>query len=512
MSRRVVIFILGVLAGLLVVPATNLFLTPAGKAVDWIDGKALLKIDFLRGAIAGWVSPFGISIAPGQVVIGRNRWLFLGDDYESTVTVDRRTATPADAALGRKVQAATAAWEAYLADRGVRSFKVIVGPNKGTIYPERLPDWMRGPPPRVFDAFLAGAGPAYVDVRQDLLDARDDFAAPLYYRTDTHWNLLGAGVAFQRLAADMARSAPDIVWPDQEMYTQVGTSARTGGDMTAFLHRTAATAEIEPRVAIQGAPVTTVRTDWESGERLFVGPNAEVPMSFDPVLVHADGALNQARVLWLRDSFGTALSPYISATFSDVLQVHWATGLAPGAMDDLVSRWKPDHVLVTVVERGARNAAFAALPPVDSVDSALSVASLLPTLPAWVHQLDAGASPDEFVVAGPDPYAVFDLSASAAGASHLRIDLTCLDGRDPVPLQMFWSTRQLPDFDEGRSVRFVHDPARPSIGIGSTGMAFDLVDMFRVRVDIDQGAGCSRFRLEPPAFGTVEQPVEAVTR
>lgn len=351
MSRRVVIFILGVLAGLLVVPAANLFLTPAGKAVDWNDREALLKIDFLKGAIAGWVSPYGISIAPGQVVIGRNRWLFLGDDYESTVTVDRRTATPADAALGRKVEAATAAWEAYLAERGVRSYKIIVGPNKGTIYPEHLPDWMRGQPPRVFDAFLTAAGPAYVDVRQDLLDAKDDFAGPLYYRSDTHWNLLGAGVAFRRFAAEVATDAPDIVWPDAALFTQVGSSARTGGDMTAFLHRMATTREIEPRVALQDGAVQTRRTDWKTGELLFEGPNAQVPMSYDPVLVHAQGALNQARVLWLRDSFGIALSPYMAATFSDVLQVHWATGLAPGALADLVARWQPDHVFVTTVAR-----------------------------------------------------------------------------------------------------------------------------------------------------------------
>lgn len=235
-------------------------------------------------------------------------------------------------------------------------------------------------------------------------------------------------------------------------------------------------------------------------------------MSFDPVLVHAEGALNQARLLWLRDSFGTALSPYMSATFSDVLQVHWATGLAPGALDDMVSRWRPDHVLVTVVERGARNAAFAALPPVERVGSDLSVASRLRTLPAWLHHLDAGASPDEFVVAGPDPHAVFDLPASAASASHLRIDLACLAGSGPVQVQLFWSTRQLPHFDEARSVKFVHDPARPSIRIASTGMTADLADLHRVRVDIDQAAACSRFRLDPPAFGTAEQPVEAVAR
>lgn len=269
MKRRVAIFILGVLASLLVVPATNLFLTPAGKAVDWNDREALMKIDFLKGAVAGWVSPAGVSIDPGRVVIGRDGWLFLGDDFESTVTVDRRSAEPADEALGLKVGAAAAAWKGYLADRGVRSYTIIVGPNKGTIYPEHLPDWMRGTPPGVMDAFLAGAGPAYVDVRQALLDAKDNFAAPLYYRTDTHWNLLGAGVAFQRLAAEMARSAPDIIWPGPEMFTQVATLDRAGGDMTAFLHRKAATAEIEPRVALQNAAVTTERTDWESGERLF---------------------------------------------------------------------------------------------------------------------------------------------------------------------------------------------------------------------------------------------------
>ena len=82
-----------------------------------------------------------------------------------------------------------------------------------------------------------------------------------------------------------------------------------------------------------------------------------------------------SRVLWLRDSFGAALEPWMAATFSDTLQMHWREALqSPDVLAALVEQWKPDYVFVTVVERDARVVAFTRGPP-HSADQALQNAA-----------------------------------------------------------------------------------------------------------------------------------------
>jgi hypothetical protein len=86
-------------------------------------------------------------------------------------------------------------------------------------------------------------------------------------------------------------------------------------------------------------------------------------------LVKSKNALNHKRVLWLRDSFGTAMEPYMAATFSETLQIHykWVT---PEMFARLVNSYKPDYVFITVVERAARKPWFTNLPPADDLPSA----------------------------------------------------------------------------------------------------------------------------------------------
>jgi len=76
-----------------------------------------------------------------------------------------------------------------------------------------------------------------------------------------------------------------------------------------------------------------------------------------PLLVRSKHALNHRKVLWLRDSFGTALSPFMAATFTETLQIHYAA-LEPETLAGLVETYRPDYVFLTVVERDARGEWF----------------------------------------------------------------------------------------------------------------------------------------------------------
>ena len=73
------------------------------------------------------------------------------------------------------------------------------------------------------------------------------------------------------------------------------------------------------------------------------------------------------KVLWLRDSFGSAQAPSVYATFSEVVQTHWQVALAKKAapLVAMVKTHQPDIVLLTVVERAVLSELLLTPPPKD---------------------------------------------------------------------------------------------------------------------------------------------------
>ena len=325
-------------------------------------------MDFASTWLSRVLYPIGISTDPQQVVIGYDNWLYLGDKYEQTRSVYRRAQTAADIENGKLVNAAMEAWEAYLASKGVKLFRIMIGPNKETIYPEQLPIWARPVSPTATDALIAGTGlMRYVDLRTALLAAKAVHRESLYYKTDTHWNYLGAGLAFRSFSQQVGGAAPELRWPSDDAFEVRRVVPRIGGDLANFLRLTASLSDSEPIINAQELPVETIQRDLESNKVIHKGGNPVVDSPSKPLLVTSAGALNAKKVLWLRDSFGNAISPLMAATFRDVVQLHWAEALKPGGrFAQLVETWKPDYVFVTVVERAARADLFASHPPTTS--------------------------------------------------------------------------------------------------------------------------------------------------
>ena len=363
--RRTLIFLLSVFLSLLIIPAVNIISASDLGGVKWYKKGFLFNMDFALRRASKSLYPVGISVDPKQAVIGHDGWLYLGDLYEQTRTVDRRSPTEADFALGKKIGEATAAWEAYLSSKGVKLFRIMVGPNKGTIYSEHLPTWAKPPSPNVTDALFAGTGNIrYVDLRQPLLAAKDSQPEALYYKTDTHWNSLGAGISFRAFARQVAVAAPELRWPLEAAYELGSVKPRGGGDLAKFLRLNEDLTDAEPIIRVTSGSIETIQFDFETKKIIRRGGNPNIDAPPKPLLIKSERALNAKRVLWLRDSFGTAMSPLMAATFSDVLQLHWNEGLkSPEHFSQLVDEFKPDYVFITVVERSSRARAFTVYPP-----------------------------------------------------------------------------------------------------------------------------------------------------
>lgn len=366
MRKRVFIFLLAVVCGLLIVPLVNIVLNPTLEDGKWRRKEFLYNMDFLSEWPSFFLYQAGISTHPKQLVIGREGWLYLGDNYAQSRTVARNGQTPADMLNGKKIGTASQAWEIWLQKRGVRLFRVMIGPNKESIYPEYLPRWAMPATPSATDALFAGTGTErFIDLRSALLAAKTQYPQALYYKTDTHWNPLGAALAFRAFAQNASRSAPELRWPTEAAVEVISMANGAGaGDLAGFQRIQRRLHDSEPSTKILDHPIEATQYDFDSRKVLQKGGNPKIPSQQKPLLVISEGALNAKKVLWLRDSFGTAMAPLMAATFSETVQLHWLEALKPGGrFAELVEKWKPDYVIITVVERDSRSELFTLPPP-----------------------------------------------------------------------------------------------------------------------------------------------------
>jgi len=137
MKKKVVIFFVMVFFVLSIIPFINII---SGMK---IKAKKLYNVDFIIPYISKFLYPYGINIFSDEVVIGKNDWLFLGDNYAQTITLARSgvdLSYAEDASVKNNI---LYEWSRFFFSRGVKDFKILVGPNKSTVYSEFLPGWMK---------------------------------------------------------------------------------------------------------------------------------------------------------------------------------------------------------------------------------------------------------------------------------------------------------------------------------------------------------------------------------
>lgn len=339
--RRLVYLFLSITAiGLLIAPVANL-----GLQDKWTTA-SLYSLDPLLPWVARPLYQAGISISPKQVVIGRNDWLYLGDQYEAIITQMRDGAPPGATDIAKKIAQASDAWSKFLQARGVRAYRIMLGSEKPSVYPEFLPKWARvSNGPSSTDVVMASAS-AYVDTRPALRAAkeRDDYR--IYLQTDTHWTSYGAWLAFRALTQEIDRLDPGLRWPELKDVKRVVTA---GNDL-AHLLRLDSYLTDQDALPTFDQKVDTIQTDYATGNVIMSGGNPGVMSQSKLLRVTSPDALNNRRVLWLRDSFGIAVSPYMALSFKETLQIHWSR-MTPADIARIVNEYHPDYVIVTFAER-----------------------------------------------------------------------------------------------------------------------------------------------------------------
>ncbi len=221
----------------------------------------------------------------------------------------------------------------WLAARGIK-YIFVLAPDKQSIYPEFLPVWLRPlaghtKADQFFDYMKAHSTVEVLDLRPVLLAAKK--SAPVYQKTDTHWNELGGFVAGDAVFRALAKNQLPALTPFLiDEFNRTNRPA-PGGDMARSL----------------GVSMT-------ESNGVFFTPKPGLPTLdfFIPVDKHtkdmafAKNPQGQNRALVFHDSFGRFWVPFFGYQFREV-DFFWQYQLDA----KLIEPQKPVVVINEMLER-----------------------------------------------------------------------------------------------------------------------------------------------------------------
>jgi alginate O-acetyltransferase complex protein AlgJ len=278
---------------------------------------------------------FGESSNPA-VVVGREGWLFLAS--EGSIGLYRRL-VPLTSSQLRHYRRALEERTQWLARRGI-PYVLAVAPEKATVYPEHMPTrYTRLSGQTRLDqlaAALADSNVDFLDLRPALLRAKERDL--VYDPTDSHWNQLGAYVAYRALLTKAAHDLPRLT-PHEATPTE--WSLQPGGDLARLLGLSSSYKIRSPQVDLVVPSPSPV--DWS--EEGYAMPSGG-PHRLGRLVVPAES--RGRRALVFHDSFTQLLYEFVAPHFEQV-SFYWSRA---EFWADTIEKASPAIVMHVVAERG----------------------------------------------------------------------------------------------------------------------------------------------------------------
>lgn len=303
-----------------------------------------------------------------DVVLGKDGWLF----YEDTVDDYLRR----DTLSQRQVQGVARTlflMQQYAEERGVK-FVFTVAPNKNSLYPEYMPNVGNASGQEKNLSMLEGAMED-LGVRYANLEEAFEGQPVLYYRMDSHWNSLGAALAFRTIADELQLSVypwfeescrkeknhlgdlyemlfpagkeleEDVVFDRKFGFRYLENRGGAPSSGTAGASSAGAAGESSAGAGDAGGTADT------AGEAVIDYYSVEAPAA-DSIRIDTEREGGSESILMFRDSFGNNLYPF----FADAAQRATFSRLMPYRMDWL-DAGEYSCIVVEIVERNLRNLA-----------------------------------------------------------------------------------------------------------------------------------------------------------
>jgi len=289
-----------------------------------------------RKNLIDFYTSFRLSIGDriyNNVVVGKNGWFFLTDEFS---IADYQNTIPLKPGKLAKLQKNLDRLNRDLRKQGI-TLLVIIPPNKSTIYSQNMPEQIPviGDQPRLdqFLEYMKLNGDTHVlDLRPALLEASQ--SQVVYYKTDSHWNDVGAYYGYVETMRTLAQNYP-LLTPrpiSDFKYTYAGDSVHDLSVIMGFSNYIEEDWILLPGFEIQLQEKKTTLSDGRY-IRTVINTDEQLP-----------------KLLVFGDSFYYWLSRFMEPHFSRVVTVPF-THIDGIWSLDWIHQENPDIVIIEVAER-----------------------------------------------------------------------------------------------------------------------------------------------------------------
>ncbi|MDR1026622.1 MAG: hypothetical protein LBL47_04400 [Lactobacillus sp.] len=277
-----------------------------------------LKIDTGRhfSGLDGWMFYDSAKVSDGSTIV----------DYKGEVNYT-------DAEMEKMLKGVIMARDFY-AKRGIK-YMLVIAPNKENVYSEFMPMSLQRV--RKSDKSRADVVAEYIAKNSDVpvlnlkdvvIASKDNFPIPVYFKTDTHWNAIGAYLGYEDIAKQLNKmgiKAP-IKKLTNDMIYQEG---KISTDMDISSYEKAFKVKYLPNV---------------NSEELLYEDQGKI------IVYKADNAPVKKTVLMIRDSFAADLIPFVSRVFRSSVFIHRSDKVHSN-VEGYLEEYNPDVVIDEVIER-----------------------------------------------------------------------------------------------------------------------------------------------------------------
>lgn len=266
-----------------------------------------------------------------DVLLGKDKWLFYvkesdGDPIRSYSGNDLYT----DAELSAFAQNCVAQRD-YLLSQG-KEFVIFIAPNKERVYSEYMPS-LYGRPAKnyralqVYNFLKENTDIKVVYPYAELIEAKKSLTETIYYKTDSHWNYIGAYVAATALLEELGVDMPKI---GDDRISIVDTRGFSG-DLIKMLNL--------PHVKFDDREYTVTGYELHNAQ-------IEPDPSFYHIVSYTAENADPRCIYVIRDSYASHMYEFIGSQFNSTVLRHNAT-----YTNNDLETYNPDIVVYETVER-----------------------------------------------------------------------------------------------------------------------------------------------------------------
>lgn len=264
---------------------------------------------------------------PQKVIIGKNDFLFLGNEFNNVIEKSSGFLLFSKKEL-LNIKESIQEKKDWLKSKNI-AFYIAIAPNKHIIYKENLPF--------KFSKMLTQKEQIIKYIKDEIdfniIDLGKQFTVKktenrLYQKLDSHWNELGAFYGYQTLIDEISKDFPIKKMELSDYYIIKDNS---NGDINKMINLTS-TKDIITLKLKNNIQIDTINykyyPDLNIDEKRFKNPNKKY------------------KILLFRDSFSTSLIPYLNQTFGECTYI-WSYKFDK----DIILKEQPDIVILENVER-----------------------------------------------------------------------------------------------------------------------------------------------------------------